>query len=35
MPNVLLLEYLYNDPLSLPSPRKAERGWPQAGRGAS
>ena len=25
--------WLYNEPLSLPSPRKAGRGWPQAGRG--
>jgi hypothetical protein len=30
---VLLPKSLYNDPLSLPSPRKAGRGWPQAGRG--
>ncbi len=31
--SVLLENCFYNEPLSLPSPRKAGRGWPQAGRG--
>jgi hypothetical protein len=31
--SVQLQKWFYNEPLSLPSPRKAGRGWPQAGRG--
>jgi hypothetical protein len=31
--DLLFRQQLCNDPLSLPSPRYAGRGWPQAGRG--